>query len=96
MAAAGTEIMPKNDPIDSDTTQDGRIDDAEKCVLAQDATDESGEASPEAGPELQRWNDSTVNIFRYCGTMYTFILMGMTDSAQGVCVPPSLNCKQNL
>jgi hypothetical protein len=91
MAAAGVETVSKNDPVDSDTTQDGRIDDAEKGALAQDVTDESGGASPGAGPELQRWNDSTVNIFRYCGTMYTFILMGMTDSAQGVCVPPSQN-----
>lgn len=89
MSVAGTEKMPKNKPIDSDTTQDGRTDDPEKCVLPQDTTDEeSGAVSPPAGRQLQRWNDSTENIFRYCSTMYCFILMGMTDSAQGVWVPP--------
>lgn len=97
MAAAGTETMSKTEPIDSDNTQDGRLVDPEKCVLPQDTTDEeSGAVSPPAGPELQRWNDSAVNIFRYCGTMYSFILMGMTDSAQGVCVPLSPTAAEPL
>ncbi|KAL2116928.1 hypothetical protein VTJ04DRAFT_9096 [Mycothermus thermophilus] len=52
--------------------------------------DESGTPSPTSPPaagELQRWNESTVNILRFIGTLYTFILMGMTDAAIGALLP---------
>jgi hypothetical protein len=83
MAAAAPDGPPKNDAIDSDTTQDGRQD-PEKAVPFEDAADESGTRSPPPAQQLPRWNDSPVNILRYLTTNYCFVLMGMTDGALGV------------
>ena len=33
---------------------------------------------------LQRWNDSRINIYRYLGANFSFIIMGMNDAAYGV------------
>lgn len=38
----------------------------------------------EATQELERWNESKTNIFRYLVTLYMFIAMGMSDAAYGV------------
>jgi hypothetical protein len=85
MAAAVSETVTKNDQIISDTsTQDGRIEDPEKGEATQDATDEeSGTRSPPP-VELQRWNQTSADVFRFFSTIYCFILMGMTDGAVGV------------
>ncbi|KAK4155254.1 major facilitator superfamily domain-containing protein [Chaetomidium leptoderma] len=88
MAAAVLEGVAKNEHIDSDKTQDGRINDPEKAGATPDATDEeSGASSPPETKELQRWNDTTLNVFRYLSTLYSFILMGMTDGAMGALLP---------
>jgi hypothetical protein len=81
--------VTKNEHITSDTsTQDGRVEDPEKAEATQDATDEeSGTRSPPA-TELQRWNQTTADVFRFFSTIYCFILMGMTDGAVGVCSYP--------
>ncbi|AEO63729.1 50bc0b2a-93cd-42ef-ac9f-1e3411dc4a3c [Thermothielavioides terrestris] len=66
----------------------GRIEDPEKVGSAPDATEEeSGLPSPPAALELQRWNESTVNVFRFLSSNYSFILMGMTDGALGALLP---------
>jgi hypothetical protein len=68
----------------------GRIEDPEKVGSAPDATEEeSGLPSPPAALELQRWNESTVNVFRFLSSNYSFILMGMTDGALGVRLLPA-------
>lgn len=57
--------------------------DPEKVDLSEETTDE--EAS--VPPLQQRWNQSATNIFRFLGTIYAFILMGMTDGAVGALLP---------
>lgn len=86
MAAVGAETVSKKAPTGSDkNTQEGRIDDPEKTEPVQDATDEeSGTRSPPTSDGLQRWNETTANMFRFFSTLYSFILMGMTDGAVGV------------
>ncbi|KAK4239270.1 major facilitator superfamily domain-containing protein [Achaetomium macrosporum] len=71
-----------------DNIQPGGVQDPEKAVPTQDATDEeSGTASPQPGQELQRWNESKVNIFRFFATIYSFTLLGMTDAVVGALLP---------
>lgn len=65
------------------------MEDAEKMVPTDEGTDEDATAPPGQAQALQRWNESSVNIFRFFSTMYSFILMGMTDGAVGVCSPSS-------
>jgi hypothetical protein len=90
MAAALPEPVPKNDYIDSDKTQDGQPRDPEKAEAAQDVTDEeSGVPTPPPARELERWNETGVNVFRFFSTIYCFILMGMMDGAIGVCLLPT-------
>jgi len=40
--------------------------------------------SPAAEPVKERWNSSRTNIFRFSMTVYSFIIMGMSDGALGV------------
>ncbi|KAK3905622.1 major facilitator superfamily domain-containing protein [Staphylotrichum tortipilum] len=89
MAAAVPEATATTtDRIEPDTSL---VKDLEKAELTQDATDEeSGTApspSPQPGKELQRWNESGLNMFRFFSTIYSFILMGMTDGAVGALLP---------
>ncbi len=85
MAAVAPEDMPKGGRVDSDTARDGRIEDPEKAETSQDVTDEeSGTPSSQPAQELERWNETGVNVFRFFSTIYAFILMGMTDAAVGV------------
>ncbi|KAK3946269.1 major facilitator superfamily domain-containing protein [Diplogelasinospora grovesii] len=53
-------------------------------------TDEEATSPPppaQAGPQQQKWNEPRVNIFRFCTTLYSFILMGMNDGAIGALIP---------
>ena len=85
MAAIAPEDMPKGGQVNSHTAPDGRIEDPEKVETSQDVTDEeSGTPSPQPARELERWNETSVNVFRFFSTIYAFILMGMTDAAVGV------------
>ncbi|KAG7294229.1 hypothetical protein NEMBOFW57_004299 [Staphylotrichum longicolle] len=88
MSAALPEGVPKNDYIDSEKAQAGQLRDPEKVDTAQDVTDEElgGPTTPPTH-ELERWNETGVNIFRFMSTMYCFILMGMTDGAVGALLP---------
>ena len=87
MAAAGTEAVPKGELVDSEHSPPYRINDPEKGESTQDATDEES-GTPSPGPVvLPRWNDTKMDMFRFFSTMYSFILMGMTDGALGVCCP---------
>ncbi len=97
MAAA----VPETTMAKTDRIEPVLANDVEKAELTpQDVTDEeSGTApsppSPQPGKELQRWNETGLNMFRFFSTIYCFILMGMTDGAVGVCSPPScLNRRQ--
>ncbi|RDW75114.1 MFS general substrate transporter-15 [Coleophoma cylindrospora] len=45
------------------------------------------EIENEAPRELERWNESRTNIFRYLVTLYTFIAMGMSDASYGALIP---------
>lgn len=44
--------------------------------------------SQEHEPELEKWNGTRTNAFRYVATLYSFIVMGMNDGAVGVRFPP--------
>lgn len=69
-----------------DRVHDGPTEDPEKAASIQDVTDEeSGTPTARPAQELQRWNESSTNIFRFLSSIYAFILMGMTDGAMGVC-----------
>lgn len=48
-------------------------------------TDEDANASP--AETKQRWNGSSTNIFRFLSTIYSFILLGMTDAVLGALLP---------
>lgn len=43
--------------------------------------------SQEHEPELEKWNGTRTNAFRYVATLYSFIVMGMNDGAVGVRFP---------
>lgn len=43
--------------------------------------------SPAAEPVKERWNSSRTNIFRFSMTVYSFIIMGMSDGALGALLP---------
>ncbi|KAL1842601.1 hypothetical protein VTJ49DRAFT_4781 [Mycothermus thermophilus] len=81
-------MSQKNSPM-ADTIEAVRASDPEKSDLARDTTDDETATAPTTppSPELQRWNESTVNILRFIGTLYTFILMGMTDAVIGPLLP---------
>ncbi|KAI8211241.1 Bypass of stop codon protein 6 [Colletotrichum sp. SAR 10_76] len=40
--------------------------------------------SHEHEPELEKWNGTRTNAFRYVATLYSFIVMGMNDGAVGI------------
>jgi hypothetical protein len=89
--AVDTPKPPVGNISSDDDIQPGGVEDPEKAVPTQDATDEeSGTASPQSAPhkELQRWNESKVNIFRFFATLFSFTLIGMTDAVVGVRCPP--------
>ncbi|KAK0705159.1 major facilitator superfamily domain-containing protein, partial [Lasiosphaeris hirsuta] len=53
-------------------------------------TDEEAAVSPSAErpPSIhQKWNDTSINTYRFLSTIYAFILMGMTDGAMGALLP---------
>ncbi|KAL2193538.1 major facilitator superfamily domain-containing protein [Corynascus similis CBS 632.67] len=87
MATTAVKDEAKHEKTALNNDQDAHQD-PEKAVPVEDATDEdSGTRSPQPRQQLQRWNDSPLNIFRYCTTLYCFILMGMTDGALGALLP---------
>lgn len=48
--------------------------------------DTPGSRSPQE--TLERWNDTRINVFRYLATLFSFIILGMSDAAYGVSIPP--------
>ncbi len=89
MTAATPDDRPQGDQVDADTPRYDKAKDIEKeGEITQDATDEESGTPPCPPPvqELERWNETGVNVFRFFSTLYCFILMGMTDGAVGVCL----------
>lgn len=88
VAAVESESKGEHDSS-ANKAPDGRIEDSEKMETTEDATDEDAVMPPAQTQGLQRWNESTVNVLRFLGTNYAFVLMGMTDAAVGVrtCIP---------
>jgi len=39
--------------------------------------------------DLEKWNSSRTNIYRYFATLYSFIILGMSDAAYGALIPYS-------
>ncbi|KAG9248032.1 major facilitator superfamily domain-containing protein [Calycina marina] len=37
--------------------------------------------------ELEKWNGSKTNVYRYLATLFSFIIMGMNDAAYGALIP---------
>lgn len=62
-----------------------RYHDPEKVEGSTTATDEDVNASPDE--TKQRWNESPTNIFRFLSTVYSFVLLGMTDAVLGALLP---------
>lgn len=62
-----------------------RCHDPEKIEGSTTATDEDADGSPDE--TKQRWNESPTNIFRFLSTVYSFILLGMTDAVLGALLP---------
>jgi len=63
--------------------------DPEKMESRSNSTSDEEAAVPEMGspaaePVKERWNSSRTNIFRFSMTVYSFIIMGMSDGALGV------------
>ncbi|KAH6621185.1 hypothetical protein B0J18DRAFT_219772 [Chaetomium sp. MPI-SDFR-AT-0129] len=81
-AAEHGHAVPDYPPKTQDCPQD-----PEKTVTPEDVTEEeSGPPSPPV-EQLQRWNESPINRFRYLTTNYCFALMGMTDGSLGALLP---------
>ncbi|KAL2016511.1 hypothetical protein VTK56DRAFT_3439 [Thermocarpiscus australiensis] len=88
MAAAAPESVLNKEPNGPVKVHDGHMQDPEKVESTEDATDEeSRPPSPPPSQTLQRWNESSSNMFRFFSTIYCFILMGMTDAAVGALLP---------
>ncbi|KAK4100955.1 MFS general substrate transporter [Parathielavia hyrcaniae] len=89
MATPGPEPVTKNEHISSDGSiaHDGCVTDPEKAEAAQDVTDEESGAPSPPPAQLQRWNGTATDMFRFFSTIYCFILMGMTDAAVGALLP---------
>ncbi|KAK4144066.1 major facilitator superfamily domain-containing protein [Dichotomopilus funicola] len=82
IAAEHGHAVPDYPPKTQDCPQD-----PEKTVTPEDVTEEeSGPPSPPV-EQLQRWNESPINRFRYLTTNYCFALMGMTDGSLGALLP---------
>jgi hypothetical protein len=71
---------------ESAATPASRDEDHEKLDSPTHTTDEEAVVNPAVRPEavLHRWNESRVNTFRFLTTLYSFIIMGMSDGAVGV------------
>ncbi|KAJ4307069.1 hypothetical protein N0V88_000444 [Collariella sp. IMI 366227] len=89
MAAPVLELSTANERHSSKSSHnDDPIRDPEKLVHTEDATDEEpGSAPARTPPELQKWNQTPADVFRFLATIYCFILMGMTDGAVGALLP---------
>ena len=88
MTLAPPEDLPKSETHASDAIENAPFNasEKEKALPTGDGTDEESGPSQRASPtkELQRWNQSPTNIFRFLASTYAFALMGMTDAAVGV------------
>ncbi|KAK1761291.1 major facilitator superfamily domain-containing protein [Echria macrotheca] len=67
------------------TLVDNTQRDPEKAGELANATDEEAPASPT--DNKQRWNDTPINIYRFLSTIFSFILLGMTDAVIGALIP---------
>src|SRR4051794_17634520 len=66
--------------------------DAEKIeVSTADTTDEEAVVPPDVETQspktLAKWNESPLLIFRFLSTIYSFILLGMSDAVLGALIP---------
>lgn len=99
MTLAPPEDLPKSETHVPDAIENAPFSASEKAVPAGDGTgtDEESGPSQRASPtkELQRWNQSPTNIFRFLASTYAFALMGMTDAAVGVRPSPFSKTKIN-
>lgn len=79
--------MPLAEAKVSATSLQGHKDrDLEKLEPSTDtATDE--EAATPPAERKQKWNESGTNIYRYLSTIYSFVLLGMTDAVIGALLP---------
>ncbi|KAL2135616.1 hypothetical protein VTI74DRAFT_7763 [Chaetomium olivicolor] len=87
MAAPVPETSINSKNFNPENSQGHRAEDPEKFVSTEDATDEEPGPTPAQPPQLQRWNETVADVFRFLSTIYCFILMGMTDGAVGALLP---------
>jgi len=40
-----------------------------------------------ASEDLEKWNSTKTNVYRYFATLYSFIILGMSDAAYGALIP---------
>lgn len=64
----------------------GDADQITSCDL-QDTKEQVNIDTFSDAPVLERWNEPRINAYRYFAALYSFILMGMTDAANGVSAP---------
>jgi hypothetical protein len=61
------------------------LQDEPKRLESKEHADTSSSGNPiNEVRALERWNSSSINIYRYVTTLFTFIFMGMNYSAYGV------------
>ena len=73
--------------IDPEKIANGRTDTTETNTTDEEAAAAGVESALRAPPERQRWNESGTNIYRFLSTIYSFILLGMSDAVIGALIP---------
>jgi hypothetical protein len=48
---------------------------------------EKVDSTVSSSSRLEQWNEPRINVYRYIAALYTFVIMGMNDSAYGVSAP---------
>jgi hypothetical protein len=75
--------------LDTTIAPIGEGRDAQEMVVntAVDIGKQTNSSVSSLGPApLERWNQPRSNIYRYLGTIFSFITMGMNDASSGVSV----------
>ncbi|KAK5660887.1 hypothetical protein OQA88_12259 [Cercophora sp. LCS_1] len=73
--------------VSTTSLQNRNHHDPEKLEPSTGTTTDEEAANIPPAERKQKWNESPTNIYRYLSTVYSFILLGMTDAVIGALLP---------
>jgi hypothetical protein len=65
------------------------VEDESKQVIDSvlESTREKVDSAVSSSSRLEQWIEPRINLYRYIAALYSFVIMGMNDSAYGVSAP---------